>query len=57
MKKHKKNLKNLFYDKFLGVLTKRGKKSKAKKIVDLVLLKLSKYLKTSSSLILYRLFF
>ena len=57
MKKHKKNLKNLFYDKFLGVLTKRGKNSKAKKIVDLVLLKLSKYLKTSSSLILYRLFF
>ena len=42
MEKKDKVFKNLFYVKFLGVLMKKGKKTKAKKILDTVLLKVSK---------------
>lgn len=52
----KKLKKNLFYNKFLGVLIKKGKKSKAKKILDSVFFKISKITKLSSNLILYRIF-
>ena len=53
----KKNIiKNLFYEKFLGVLTKKGKKTIAKKILDTLLLKLSKRLHLPNILILYSIF-
>ena len=53
----KKNvIKNLFYEKFLGVLTKKGKKTIAKKILDTLLLKLSKRLNIPNTLILYFIF-
>lgn len=57
MKKKIKIAKNFFYNKFLGVLIKRGKKTKAKRILDLALLKISKQMRISSNLILYQVFF
>ena len=42
MIKKEKNFKNIFYTKFLGILIKKGKKAKAKKILDMVLSKVSK---------------
>ena len=41
----------------MGVLLKKGKKTKAKKILDTVLLKVSKSTKLSIHLVLYRVFF
>jgi ribosomal protein S7 len=57
MKTKSKSFNNLFYSKFLGVLLKKGKKTKAKKILDTVLLKVSKSTKLSIHLVLYRVFF
>jgi len=56
MEKKDKVFKNLFYVKFLGVLMKKGKKTKAKKILDTVLLKVSKKTKIPTNLVLYRVF-
>ena len=57
MLKKEKVFKNLLYVKFLGVLMKKGKKTKAKKILDFVLLKVSKEVKIPVNLILYKIFF
>jgi ribosomal protein S7 len=57
MEKKDKVFKNLFYVKFLGVLMKKGKKTKAKKILDTVLLKVSKKTKIPTNLVLYRVFY
>jgi len=57
MLKKRKVFKNLLYIKFLGVLMKKGKKTKAKKILDFVLLKVSKEVKIPANLILYKIFF
>ena len=57
MKKKTKSFKNLFYDNFLGILNKKGKKTKAKKIIDQVFLKLSKKTCLPSNILLYRLFY
>ena len=56
MVKKDKVLKNLFYVKFLGALTKKGKKMKAKKILDAALLKVSIKTKLPSNFLLYRVF-
>lgn len=56
MQKNFSNFKNPFYTKFLGVLIKNGKKTKARKILDTVLLQISKQIKIPSGLILYRIF-
>jgi len=47
---------NLLYNKFLGVLIKNGKITKAKKIFDTALFNVSKKLKFSINLILYKIF-
>jgi len=57
MVKKDKILKNLFYAKFLGVLMKKGKKTSAKKILDNVLVKVSRKTGLSVNLILYKVFF
>ena len=57
MSKKDKSLKNLLYFKFLGALLKKGKKTKAKKILDEVLLKVSKKTNLPVDLVLYRVFF
>jgi small subunit ribosomal protein S7 len=57
MVKKDKILKNLFYVKFLGVLMKKGKKTIAKKILDNVLVKVSRKTGLSINLILYKVFF
>ena len=57
MVKKDKILKNLFYAKFLGVLMKKGKKTSAKKILDNVLVKVSRKTGLSINLILYKVFF
>ena len=54
MVKKDKILKNLFYAKFLGVLMKKGKKTSAKKILDNVLVKVSRKTGLSVNLILYK---
>ena len=55
MVKKDKILKNLFYAKFLGVLMKKGKKTSAK-ILDNVLVKVSRKTGLSVNLILYKVF-
>jgi ribosomal protein S7 len=57
MIKKEKNFKNIFYTKFLGILIKKGKKAKAKKILDTVLSKVSKKTKLTTNFVLYRVFF
>ena len=57
MIKKEKNFKNIFYTKFLGILIKTGKKAKAKKILDMVLSKVSKKTKLTTNFVLYRVFF
>jgi len=57
MIKKEKNFKNIFYTKFLGILIKKGKKAKAKKILDMVLSKVSKKTKLTTNFVLYRVFF
>jgi ribosomal protein S7 len=57
MLKKSKVLKNVFYKKFLGILMKKGKKTKAKKILDAVFLKVSKKTKMPVNLVLYQVFF
>ena len=57
MIKKDKILKNLFYAKFLGVLMKKGKKTSAKRILDNVLVKVSRKTGLSVNLILYKVFF
>ena len=57
MLKKNKSLKNLLYFKFLGVLLKKGKKTRAKRILDEVLLKVSKKTNLPVDLVLYRVFF
>ena len=57
MLKKSKVLKNVFYKKFLGILIKKGKKTKAKKILDAVFLKVSKKTKMPVNLVLYQVFF
>ena len=57
MVKKDKILKNLFYAKFLGVLMKKGKKTSAKKILDNVLVKVSRKTGLPVNLILYKVFF
>jgi ribosomal protein S7 len=49
----KKIFSNYIYNKFLGVLVKKGKKSKVKKILDTVLVNVSKKTKKSINHILY----
>jgi len=54
----KKNLKkNLFYSKFLGILIKKGRVTKAKNILDLTLVKVSKATKLSFNEILFVIFY
>jgi small subunit ribosomal protein S7 len=57
MVKKDRILKNLFYAKFLGVLMKKGKRTSAKKILDNVLVKVSRKTGLSVNLILYKVFF
>ena len=57
MIKKDKILKNLFYAKFLGVLMKKGKKTSAKRILDNVLVKVSRKTGLPVNLILYKVFF
>jgi small subunit ribosomal protein S7 len=52
--KKKISYKNFIYNKFLGILIKKGKKSTAKKILDTVLKNVSKKTKKSINLILYK---
>ena len=49
----KKKFSNYIYNKFLGILLKKGKKSKVKKILDTVLVNVSKKTKKSINYILY----
>jgi len=57
MTKKIKSFNNVFYDTFLGILNKKGKKTKAKKILDQIFLKLSKKTCLPSNVLLYRLFY
>lgn len=56
-KKNPGKKRNLLYYKFLGRLIKKGKITKAKKILDTALFKTSKNLKISNNFVLYKIFF